>query len=164
MPFNDNIPGQINRWQMRAIETIAAAVPKNGHMVEVGSLFGASSWAWAKSVDPSVTVHCVDPWENNKGVQPLEERHGIKYSLEQFQIFVADCDNIQAHKGYSPNDFDGWDKQIDLYYEDAVHTDPIIIAEFGFLGRTSQEKRHHVWRRLPRSVSRCSKWSTPQSR
>lgn len=128
MPYNLEIPGQVDELQLKAIEVVAAAVPKDGHIVEVGSLFGRTSWAWAKSVHPSVTVHCIDPWAGNVGVRPFEEEHGIRYSLEQFLEYTSDCDNIVVHQGYSPRDFADWNLAIDLYYEDAVHVDPTFSA------------------------------------
>ena len=132
MPFNENIPGQVTRYQLQAIELIATLVPKNGNMVEVGSLFGSSSWCWAKSVDPSVTVYCVDPWQANAGVVPLEQRYGIKYGLEQFKLYTSDCPNIVPKQGYSPRDFADWQLPLDLYYEDAVHTNPILENNLNF--------------------------------
>ncbi|WP_158743416.1 class I SAM-dependent methyltransferase [Acidisphaera sp. L21] len=117
---------------MKAIEAVARLVPRNGKVVEVGSLFGSSSWAWAKSVDPSVTVYCIDPWEKNAGVRSMEARYGVSYGLEQFKVHTADCPNIRPMKGYSPNDFLDWSDPIDLYYEDAVHVDPILARNLAF--------------------------------
>lgn len=117
---------------MRAIELVAQLVPPNGSIVEVGSLFGASSWAWAKSADPTVTVHCLDPWEKNIGVKPIEDRYGIKYDLEHFLHYTSDCENIVPHKGYSPFDFSDWLQPVDLVYEDAVHEDPTLSANLDF--------------------------------
>ncbi|MEM9530705.1 MAG: class I SAM-dependent methyltransferase [Pseudomonadota bacterium] len=132
MPYNTSIPGQVSEFQLRAIETVAALVPEGGNVVEVGSLFGRSSWAWAKSVDASVTVHCIDPWEKNLGVRAMERRLGITYGLETFLQFTEDCPNVQAHQGYSPKDFSDWTSEIDLYYEDAVHTDPMLARNLDF--------------------------------
>lgn len=132
MPYNPKIPGQVNSYQLRAIEIVAGLVPENGKMVEVGSLFGASSWCWSKSVDPSATVFCIDPWEGNEGVRPIEKRLGITYGLDQFKKYTADCPNIVPKQGYSPRDFQDWDEPIDLYYEDAVHTDPILSQNLEF--------------------------------
>ena len=132
MPYNLNIPGQVSEHQLKAIEAVASLVPKNGKVVEVGSLFGCSSWAWAKSVDPSVTVYCIDPWEKNEGVRAMEARLGITYGIEQFKIHTADCPNIRALQGYSPVQFQDWSDPIDLYYEDAVHTNPILAQNLDF--------------------------------
>lgn len=132
MPYNLSIPGQVSEFQLRAIECVAALVPPGGHVIEVGSLFGCSSWAWARSVDPSVTVHCIDPWEKNEGVRPMEARYGVAYGIEQFRAFTADCPNIVAHQGYSPMQFLDWALPVDLYYEDAVHTNPILAQNLDF--------------------------------
>src|SRR5271156_805044 len=113
MPYNLDIPGQVSLHQLKAIECVAALVPAGGNVVEVGSLFGCSSWAWAKSVDPSVTVHCFDPWVNTGGVKAMEAKHGIQYGLEQFLVHTRDCPNIVPHQGYSPKDFLTWDGPID---------------------------------------------------
>ncbi len=132
MPYNLEIPGQVSEAQLKAIELVAALVPKNGTVVEVGSLFGRSSWAWAKSVAPCVAVNCIDPWTGNEGVRALEQRLGITYGLEQFKTYTHDCGNLTALRGFSPRDFLDWDKEIDLYYEDAVHTDPVFSQNLEF--------------------------------
>lgn len=132
MPYNLNIPGQVSEDQLKAIELVASLVPANGHVVEVGSLFGRTSWAWAKSVDPSVTVHCIDPWQKNVGVRAMETRLGITYGLEQFKAYLSDCPNVVPHQGYSPRDFAAWNLPVDLYYEDAVHTNPVLSQNLDF--------------------------------
>jgi hypothetical protein len=132
MPYSLDIPGQVSAAQLRAIELVASLVPPDGCVVEVGSLFGRSSWAWGASVDPTVEVHCIDPWEGNVGVRSLEARHGVTYGLEQFVAYTRHLPNIHPHKGYSPRDFRSWDRPIDLYYEDAVHTDPILASNLEF--------------------------------
>lgn len=126
MPYRTDIPGQVSLDQLKAIELVASLVPDNGAMVEVGSLFGLSSWAWAKSVPQSAEVYCIDPWKGNNGVRNLEAQYQVTYGLEQFKAYTADCPNIIPSPGYSPADFQDWDRKIDLYYEDAVHTDPIF--------------------------------------
>ena len=132
MPYNLSIPGQVSEYQLKAIEAVATLVPKGGKVVEVGSLFGCSSWAWAKSVDPSVTVYCIDPWEKNEGVRNMEARYGVTYGIEQFLKYTADCQNVRAMQGYSPDQFQDWSEPIDLYYEDAVHTDPVLARNLTF--------------------------------
>lgn len=132
MPFRLDVPGQVSVFQLRAIERVASLVPPGGVVVEVGSLFGRSSWAWGASVHPSVEVHCVDPWEKNAGIRAMERRLGLKYGLDQFVKFTEDLPNIKPRKGYSPDDFKDWTRPIDLYYEDAVHTDPILSRNLEF--------------------------------
>ena len=130
--YDINIPGQVSEFQLQAIETVASLIPANGAFVEVGALFGRSSYCWAKSVPASARVFSVDPWERNDGVKSLEAAHGIKYGIEQFKEYTKDCDNLTAMQGYSPNDFTDWSMPIDGYYEDAVHTNPILRQNLDF--------------------------------
>jgi hypothetical protein len=135
MPINLNIPGQLTQLETKAIELTASLVPEKGVIVEVGSLLGLSSWIWAKSADPSVTVYCIDPWESQGSggnFGKLAESRGQRFTKEQFLKNVADCTNIVALQGYSPKDFQDWTRTIDLYFEDAVHTDPTLTANIGF--------------------------------
>lgn len=57
-----SIPGFCPRPQLKALESLAAQVPENGVVVEVGSLFGRSAYVWASSTPPSARIFCVDPW------------------------------------------------------------------------------------------------------
>src|SRR3954454_18042592 len=135
MPINDSIPGQPHREEMRAIELLAQLVPENGHIVEVGSLLGLSSWIWAKSAHDSVTVHCIDPWELaglGGNFKLLAESSGQTFSKEQFLANVNDCPNVRAHQGFSPDAFANWTQPIDLYFEGAVHADPILARNLEF--------------------------------
>ncbi|GJE27377.1 hypothetical protein LKMONMHP_2236 [Methylobacterium organophilum] len=134
MAVNRAIPGQLRDEEMQAIELLARLVPKGGQIVEVGSLLGLSSWIWAKNAAEGVTVHCLDPWELAGGgnFQKLASSHRQTFTRDQFLRNVADCDNIQAHRGFSPQDFQDWAQPVDLYFEDAVHTDPILAQNLAF--------------------------------
>ncbi|EQB00624.1 hypothetical protein L288_18035 [Sphingobium quisquiliarum P25] len=132
LPYNLDIPGQVSEFQLQAIEAVASLVPTGGCVVEVGSLFGRSSWAWAKSVPQDATVYCIDPWEGNQGVRGLEQAHGIKYGIEQFREYIKDCPNIRPIQAYSPDGVGDWDIPVDVYYEDAVHTNPILDRNVKF--------------------------------
>lgn len=131
MAFRLDIPGQVNIHQLRAIELVASLAPRDGVIVEVGSLFGRSSWAWGASA-PQATVYCIDPWQGNQGVALMEARLGIKYGVEQFIEHTKDLPNVKPMQGYSPQDFKNWDKPVDIYYEDAVHVNPILKANLDF--------------------------------
>ncbi|MHA1126805.1 MAG: hypothetical protein ACTSQX_14360 [Candidatus Heimdallarchaeota archaeon] len=55
--YDLSIPGWANEEQLKEIERLAKLVPKNGKIVEIGAYLGRSSFAWAKSCHPSVTVY-----------------------------------------------------------------------------------------------------------
>lgn len=132
MPYNLDIPGQQSDFELRAIELVASLVPDNGLAVEIGSLFGRSAWAWAKSVPASTRVVCVDPWEPSAGSMPLEQRYGVSYSIETFKRFTKDCPNIEAIRGYSPDAVQDWSAPVDLFFEDAVHRNPVFEQNINF--------------------------------
>lgn len=138
MPINIDIPGQLHKEEMCAIELIANLVPENGVILEVGSLLGRSSWIWANSAHPSVRVYCIDPWEAQElacGFNKLAYEHGQSFTLEQFKRNTIDCPNIFPLQGYSPRDFFSWNMPIDLYFEDAVHTNPLLHSNLEFWRR-----------------------------
>jgi hypothetical protein len=62
----------------------------------------------------------------------MEAQFGITYGLEQFKIYTKDCPNIRPLRGYSPRDFRDWTTPLDVYYEDAVHTNPILEQNLCF--------------------------------
>ncbi|MEM1190957.1 MAG: class I SAM-dependent methyltransferase [Pseudomonadota bacterium] len=125
MPYDLSIPGQISEHELRAIEVIAGMVPERSTIVELGSLFGRSSYAWAKSVPPSAEVVCIDPFAGNKGIRSIEERLGIKYGLESFLKHTEGCDNIRVIQGFSPDAVEkDWSDEVFLYFDDSVHTNP----------------------------------------
>ncbi len=134
MRINRSIPGQLREDEQVAIALIATLIPKGGKIIEVGSLLGRSSWIWAKNADPSVSVYCIDPWVGGGNFTKLASDANQTFSLEQFRSNVADCQNVVPLQGYSPRDFMYWKDPIDLYFEDAVHTDPILAENLKFWG------------------------------
>jgi precorrin-6B methylase 2 len=151
MPYNLMIPGWLPESELKVIEQIALTVPKNGHVVEIGPFCGRSSWCWAKTVDPSVTVTCIDIWDtvahpyyppariglrgdstaiNDFGAADrVEEAQG---TLENFQRYTRDCPNVRAIRGASPQDFKGWNDRVDVVYLDGLHHNPGFIADLEF--------------------------------
>ena len=115
--------------ELRGIEQLARKVPPGGCIVEAGSLYGFSSWTWAKSVDPSVTVFCIDPWQRDQWIIDLVETKIAdcpRFGMDAFFHFTADCPNIVALKGYSPDGFRDWVRPIDIFFDDALHHNPFF--------------------------------------
>ena len=40
--------------------------------------------------------------------------------------------NIKQHVGTSPNDFSNWNTMIDVYLEDSMHTNPVLLSNLKF--------------------------------
>jgi hypothetical protein len=149
MPYNLRIPGWMPEDELRIIEQVARTIPRYGKMVEVGPFCGRSSWCWAKSADPTVTVFCLDIWNPAEhpyhppaviGAQDTTNADfGVADSLEQvvgtienFRHFTRDCGNIVAIQGASPYAFQSWNQPLDLVFLDGVHHNPIFWDDLNF--------------------------------
>ncbi|MGK7864681.1 class I SAM-dependent methyltransferase [Falsiroseomonas sp. E2-1-a4] len=128
------IPGQMTDAELGRLITLARAVPPNGVIVEVGSLYGLSSWHLAQHCAPSVTVYCIDPWERTGWIVRLVEKPfaAPEFGPDAFRAFTADCPNILMMQGYSPQIAQDWSRPVDLYVEDAVHTNPLLSRNIKF--------------------------------
>jgi len=120
--YDTNIRGAVSVEDLKTIEYLASLVPKNGIVVEVGSFLGCTGYALAKSVHSSVTVYCIDKWDNkNMAGKGL-------CSFDVFKENTKDCPNIISIQADSPFDeiIKNWNKFIDLYFDDANHSLPTI--------------------------------------
>lgn len=122
------IPGQIGWDALVAMARLAKCVPENGVVVETGSLFGRSSFVWARNVHPSVTVYCVDPWVREQWIIEAVEKPQkpeMPFSIEAFRHYTRDCPNIRTIQGYSPEVVrESWDREVDLFFDDGDHDEP----------------------------------------
>jgi len=134
MPLNLSIPGQMSKIELTRLMDLASEVPPGGIIVEVGSLYGLSSWHISKACKPDVTLFCIDPWERAQWIVDLVEKpqSAPPFSQKAFSHFTADCENIVMIKGFSPAVARGWRLNIDLYVEDAMHNNPVLHRNIFF--------------------------------
>jgi hypothetical protein len=129
------IPGQMTEGELRGIERLATAVPDGGCVVETGSLYGRSSFVWAKSVRPSVSVYCIDPWVREPWIIELVEKtipDCPPFGIDAFRRYTQDCRNINMIQGYSPDDVKRWTRPVDLYFDDSLHHNPYFRRNLRF--------------------------------
>lgn len=107
--------------ELQEIERLASEVPANGLIVEVGCLYGRSTYAWAKSCHPSVKVLAIDAF--------YEEGQRAKFDAN-----IAGIENINVIHGAIPYDNVYPDYEIDLLFIDATHYNPndLDIIEYFF--------------------------------
>jgi hypothetical protein len=110
--FNLEIPGFMLEQELNQIEKWASEVPENGVIMEVGSFYGRSAYAWAKSCHPSVNVYCVDPFYHR--------------SLDEFRKNTKDIPNIHPIVAVCPLfEYSRYvDKLADIFFIDTAHTNP----------------------------------------
>jgi predicted O-methyltransferase YrrM len=113
--YDLTIEGWMEENDLTQIEKWARSVPANGVIVEVGSFRGRSAVAWASSCDPSVTVYCIDIFENSNV-------RGDDY--EFFKKNTSHLKNIISIKGDSPHGIVYPELPIDIFFLDAAHENP----------------------------------------
>ena len=115
--YDMTINGHMNESELRCIERWASEVPENGVIMEIGSLFGRSAVAWAKSCHPSVHVYCVDSFYD-----PTTETD----FYPEFYENTKDIPNITSISNICP--FFSYsryvDKPADIFFIDAAHSNP----------------------------------------
>jgi len=132
--INDEIPRTMTRQGLEYLGRLARTVPKNGVIVEVGPLFGSSTWVLAKNAHPSVRVITVDTWAPQQWVKKLEAKWpGCKpFSKDAFDYYTRDCGNVTSVQGYSPAAMRSWTEPLDLFFDDATHGDPGFTESLDF--------------------------------
>jgi predicted O-methyltransferase YrrM len=130
MPYDVTIKGWMFEEELQIVENLAKEVPKNGVIVEVGSLFGRSAICWAMSADPTATVYCYDPFYT--AIQDQEGNY-----LDSWQVFqenTSKFNNIVPVRGHCPQETQYVDSRlIDVFFIDALHKNPTdwdIIEHF----------------------------------
>jgi len=124
--INKEIPRTMTLAGLEYLGRMARAVPENGVIVEIGPLFGSSTWVLAKNSHPSVKVISVDTWEPAPWIDKIEAKFPgcVPFSKESFLHYTQDCDNVEAVQGWSPQVMAGRDEPIDMFFDDATHGDP----------------------------------------
>jgi len=136
MPYNSNIIGWMIESELQTIERIAQELPEKSTIVEVGSMFGKSSVAWALSA-PTSTVYCIDLYEDryqsfnqevdedeSLGFVNIPEKFKEYNSKQEFFKNTKDIDNIVVIEGESPHNITYNGGEIDVFFLDAAHQNP----------------------------------------
>lgn len=59
----EDVPGWIKSSQIQLIQNIAKNLPDGSKVLEIGSGYGRSTWAWLDGLDNSCTLDIVDSWQ-----------------------------------------------------------------------------------------------------
>jgi predicted O-methyltransferase YrrM len=142
MPYNLDIPGWMPEAELKILERLARTIPAGGAMVEVGPFCGRSTWCWSRTVDPTVSITCIDIWdpvehpysppaktedgaEADQDFGKTDRYQGNWGTRENFDHYTRDCHNITAVRGHSPEDFHDWPTaSLDLVFLDGIHHNP----------------------------------------
>ena len=130
MPFDDSIPGWMTTNDLQSLTELSKLVPENGVLVEIGSLFGRSTVAWAMSCHPSVKIYCGDIFyekyvDNHDLDTPSAPISGHCYNAWlEFNKNTNKFPNVIAMRGKAPDESNYPGHPIDLLFVDALHFNP----------------------------------------
>ena len=130
MLFDDSIPGWMTSNDLQSITELAKLVPENGVIVEIGSLFGRSTVAWAMSCHPSVNIYCCDIFyenyiDNHNLDTPTAPVSGHVYNAWlEFNKNTNKFPNVIAMRGKAPDESNYPGHPINLLFVDALHMNP----------------------------------------
>lgn len=120
MAINMTIPGYMEYNSLLVLENLSKMVPSEGIAIEIGSLYGRSSWCIANTIPKSSKLFCIDAWDDL--LYPINDNRK-KFYTRDMSIFlknVQDCENIFPIKAKSP-DMIIWDKLVDFVFIDDSH-------------------------------------------
>jgi len=143
--------GMTTPLERNLLYSIIKNLPNNSVVVEVGAALGGTSCLLA-SVNPSITVHCVDPfkdyydmkyegwyWRNpffegDKELVDIVENCFLNDASGKltFEAITKKFHNIKLHHKKSPEDILNWNQTIDVCFEDSVHTNPELQSNINF--------------------------------
>jgi len=132
MRHKDDIPGQVHGVELDFIARLAASLRPGARLVELGSLFGRSSWTWAQAKPADAVLYCIDPWRREPWISVLEAEFRTSFSLETFCRHMADCTDVVPLRTTSPDGVGDWAVPVDLVFDDSVHCNPVFRRNLDF--------------------------------
>lgn len=120
---------------------ISSLLPENAVIVEIGSFMGGSAVIMANAA-PTSQIHCFDlfeddPWKSYRGPSAyklfdiLLNKENSERSIENVGKILRFHTNINLNKCRSPDNII-FDKPIDLYFEDGLHSNPALEKNLNF--------------------------------
>ena len=119
----DNIPSWTSDEERALLSKLAAEVPDGGMIVEIGCLYGGSTYVLAKD-NPKVEVISIDNFSwTPEGYPPVSAKLALK-NLNERGIF-----NVNILVSESEPAAKAWKKQIDLCFIDGGHSFKYVFAD-----------------------------------
>lgn len=157
----DKLKGLLRESEGERLAWLAAQVPADQAIVEIGSYMGMSTVCLAQG-SIGARVHAVDPW--NLGGQ----RHASKYAANAvFRAFGRQTRGyeITAHRGYSVDVASSWDgPPVGLLFIDGEHTYSAVMADidawWGHLAPGACVAFHDYDDKFPGVIEAVSEWTS----
>ena len=101
---------------------IVSLLPANSTVLEIGTAWGGSSEVMAKA-NSLIRIFTIDLFEDG-----VRYGKGIVETCIEVSKNLSKFDNVTVMCGNAMTDFQDWNTEIDLYFEDGAHEDPALIT------------------------------------
>jgi precorrin-6B methylase 2 len=135
--IDESVPGWMTRPELDLVASVAAGVPDNGVIVEVGSFAGRSSVHWAANSRPSVKIYCIDPFDTIVDDYSFERMQGNSSGVRgrtAGELFAKNTQpwakRVAAIPKLSPPS--SWDRPADVIFVDGDHTFAGVTRDIEF--------------------------------
>jgi hypothetical protein len=138
MIIDEKIPGWMSRRELEVIAEVAASVPDNGLIVEIGSYAGRSSYHWAANSQPSVKLVCVEPFattiDPDSRVHLMGESHLVDQGDWCYDLFMHYMKPVfhKVELVTQPSPLKKWDRLADVVFVDGDHMTASVLADLKF--------------------------------
>lgn len=143
--INKNIPGWNNDRILYELSRFSSQVPKNGNILELGALFGRSTYVLGHNKHPSVKLHVIDIWGNlyldsfktvyfHDKKCPTKEQQLIESKFKKdpdrldredfynlWKHYTQDIENIESYRGFTNMSNENF-PDFDFIFHDAGHS------------------------------------------
>ncbi len=119
------IPGKMDLDELAFLAALAAEVPENGSIVEVGAFYGRSTNALACG-NATAQITSIDTFETAQWTDRYAQQFMDvpKFDRGAFDTFTKHINHLTPIQGFSPDCARHWSIPIDMYFEDAIHGNP----------------------------------------
>lgn len=121
------IDGWFNEGDLKVLQKLAAFVPENGNVIEIGSHLGRSTVAWLDHIPETATMYAMDHW----GM--MNHRNEFK-GIDRYKVFIENTKgykNLVPIKTFSPPKED-LGVMFDLVFIDGNHGYEFVKADIEY--------------------------------
>ncbi len=107
--------------EIEFLQEVVLTLPANSVVFEIGTAQGGSASIMALT-NPNIKIYTVDLFSVNG-----EDTESITTEYNKVKNILSKFNNVEVLCGNARSDFIDWDKEIDLYFEDGTHFDPVLF-------------------------------------
>lgn len=118
-----NIPSWTTDEERELLEKLALEVPCNGHILEIGALYGGTTVILAKTA-PEATVTSIDEFSWTPEGYPTPSKQKMLADLEAEDVYNVEVINLPSEVAFAD-----WDDEVDLCFIDGGHSYQYVYAD-----------------------------------